>query len=169
MMQALNQPTGNLYTKTCRVDLFSAACGLVVGSDPDFLRNTHVAGVHNRRLLWVTDSNILALAASYYTGGLITWTSGNNVNAQIEVQMHTLLEDDSAAYLSLWESMPYDIAIGDQFSIRVGCDKTIATCKAKFDNVVNFRGFPRMPGQDALVTYPGSQDVFDGGSWYSNT
>ncbi len=33
-------------------------------------------------------------------------------------------------------------------TVSAGCDKRFATCRAKFDNVVNFRGFPHMPGND---------------------
>ena len=35
--------------------------------------------------------------------------------------------------------------------MTAGCDKRIATCRAVFNNVPNFRGFPRMPGNDVLV------------------
>jgi hypothetical protein len=45
------------------------------------------------------------------------------------------------------------IAIGDTFVIRAGCDKRLETCRAKFTNVVNFRGFPHIPGQDAVIRY----------------
>ena len=44
--------------------------------------------------------------------------------------------------------------LGEQSYI---CDKSIATCSAKFANVANFRGFPNIPGQDAVLRYA-SQD-----------
>ena len=47
--------------------------------------------------------------------------------------------------------------MGDGFIARAGCDKRIATCSAKFANVANFRGFPSIPGQDAVLRYA-SQD-----------
>ncbi len=43
---------------------------------------------------------------------------------------------------------------GDVFTIRPGCDKTFATCQAKLDNAVNFRGFPHVPGTDQVLSYP---------------
>lgn len=45
------------------------------------------------------------------------------------------------------------IAGGDTFIVRAGCDKRIATCGAKFANVASFRGFPHIPGQDAVLRY----------------
>ena len=46
---------------------------------------------------------------------------------------------------------------GQAFTITAGCDKHLDTCKAKFANVVNFRGFPHMPGNDFVtaVARPG--------------
>ena len=45
------------------------------------------------------------------------------------------------------------VTAGDDFTIRAGCDKRIETCGAKFANVANFRGFPHIPGQDAVLRY----------------
>jgi hypothetical protein len=36
------------------------------------------------------------------------------------------------------------------------CDKRFATCSATYDNAVNFRGFPHMPGPDAVLAGPGA-------------
>ena len=46
------------------------------------------------------------------------------------------------------------IAAGDTFAVTAGCDKQFATCRAKFANAVNFRGFPHMPGNDFVAAYP---------------
>jgi uncharacterized phage protein (TIGR02218 family) len=37
------------------------------------------------------------------------------------------------------------------FTVTAGCDKTHHTCRAKFANIINFRGFPHMPGNDFLT------------------
>ena len=50
-----------------------------------------------------------------------------------------------------------------RFRHCAGCDKTFATCKAKFDNALNFRGFPHLPGNDAAYAYVVDGGVFDGG------
>ena len=48
--------------------------------------------------------------------------------------------------LELWQAMAEEVAVGDAFTVTAGCDKHFKTCKAKFDNGVNFRGFPHVPG-----------------------
>ena len=44
------------------------------------------------------------------------------------------------------------------------CDKRYRTCLDTFANVVNFRGFPDLPGEDFVTVYPRSGDVMDGGA-----
>jgi len=60
---------------------------------------------------------------------------------------------DGVAILTLLEAPVRVIAEGDGFSIRAGCDKRMETCGAKFANTLNFRGFPHIPGQDAVLRY----------------
>ncbi|HLL58748.1 MAG TPA: phage BR0599 family protein, partial [Allosphingosinicella sp.] len=47
-------------------------------------------------------------------------------------------------------------AIGDLVEISEGCDKSFATCTARFANGANFRGEPHLPGMDLLTRYPGA-------------
>ena len=51
---------------------------------------------------------------------------------------------------------------GDTFDITAGCDKSFATCKAKFANALNFRGFPHLPGNDSAYAYVNQDGEFDG-------
>ena len=44
-----------------------------------------------------------------------------------------------------------------------GCDKRAETCRAKFDNFLNFRGFPHIPGDDWVTAYPKDGANHDGG------
>jgi uncharacterized phage protein (TIGR02218 family) len=55
--------------------------------------------------------------------------------------------------LTLLEAPVRALAGGDAFTIRAGCDKRIETCGAKFANTDSFRGFPHIPGQDAVLRY----------------
>lgn len=46
----------------------------------------------------------------------------------------------------------------------LGCDKAFATCRGRFSNTLNFRGFPYMIGNDVLQASPASESVRDGSS-----
>ncbi len=67
------------------------------------------------------------------------------------------------ATLDLWEPMPAPIVTGDAFQVVAGCDKSLASCRDKFANVVNFRGFPDLPGNDYAVAYAVQGADNDGG------
>lgn len=60
---------------------------------------------------------------------------------------------DGVAILTLLEAPALPIMATDAFMVRAGCDKRSATCGAKFANVASFRGFPHIPGQDAVLRY----------------
>jgi uncharacterized phage protein (TIGR02218 family) len=74
----------------------------------------------------------------------------------------------AAGTLELWQAMSEPIAPGDAFTVTAGCDKQFATCGAKFANTINFRGFPYMPGNDAVLATPSATQPLDGGSRYGH-
>ena len=45
-----------------------------------------------------------------------------------------------------------------------GCDKRSSTCSERFNNLLNFRGFPDIPGEDFLTVYPAKGERHDGKS-----
>ncbi|HUH77035.1 MAG TPA: phage BR0599 family protein, partial [Devosia sp.] len=54
------------------------------------------------------------------------------------------------------------VAVGDTLRVTAGCDRRFASCKAKFGNAVNFRGFPHIPGSDYVLRHPRHGDALDG-------
>jgi uncharacterized phage protein (TIGR02218 family) len=57
-----------------------------------------------------------------------------------------------------------DVAPGTRVRIEAGCDKQAATCRAKFGNFANYRGFPHVPGDDWPLAYPAAGGAHDGSS-----
>lgn len=84
-------------------------------------------------------------AQGYFTYGLVTWLTGANAGYRMDVRQF------SPGVVTLALPMTYPIAVGDTYSIVAGCDKTAATCKARYANLVNFRGEPFIPGTDAVL------------------
>ena len=66
--------------------------------------------------------------------------------------------------IEVWQPLDLRVAPGDVIRLDPGCDKREATCRDKFGNFLNFRGFPHIPGEDWLISYPVSAGVNDGGS-----
>ena len=101
-------------------------------------------------------------ADGVFIGGKLTWTGGGNAGLSVEIKEHRLASGH--ARLVLWQAMPEAISAGDTFTIAAGCDKRFTTCRDRFDNVVNFRGFPHIPGNDFVVASADAGASNDGGS-----
>ncbi len=103
----------------------------------------------DRRSFTATISDARAVDG-WFNGGVIVWETGDNVGAAMEVKDWI----NSGGALTLFLGMPYEIQSGDAFRIYPGCDKRSATCIAKFNNIINFRGEPHVPGNDQFLQYP---------------
>lgn len=153
----LQQENGRLYQYRCDADLGDGRCGVSL-SAPGFTAYGTVNSVVSKRQF--AAAGLGAYSAGWFAQGLVTWTAGNNVGRAMEVKLHQA--SAGSVMLELWQPMASDIVDGDAFAVTVGCDKQIETCRSKFSNTINFRGFPHMPGNDALISYPSSDDTFSG-------
>jgi len=70
---------------------------------------------------------------------------------------------DEAREIELWEALRLPLAPGDVIRLDAGCDKRDESCRLKFNNFMNFRGFPHVPGEDWMMSYPAGSDLNDGG------
>ena len=142
---ALKQQVGRTYLPTCDANLGDPRCKVDLGP---FTVTGTVTSVTDRRQF--IDSG-RGEAAAYFTAGKLTWTSGANAGLSIEVTQFS-----AGGEFQLFRPMPYDIAAGDTFSVYAGCQKRFQEdCISKFNNAINFRGFPDIPGQDAVTKFGG--------------
>jgi uncharacterized phage protein (TIGR02218 family) len=142
----LQQPKGRLLQLTCDADLGDARCTIDLSSPTYRGTGTIVTASSSRRFI-VTGLD--AFDNGFFSRGLFAFTSGASAGLKIEVKSHLKLA--SAVMIELWADAEGPPAAGDAFAVTAGCDKRIETCKARFANVVNFRGFPSMPGNQFLT------------------
>lgn len=146
LAENLQQTIGELYQPSCRAILGDSECKKVLTS---FTFTGTVTTVTSGLIF---TSNALTQAAGYFTGGQISWTSGNNNGLKMEVK------EFANKQVVLAQAMPYAIQVGNSFQIIAGCDKTHQTCISKFNNIINFRGEPFVPGTDAISKTAGTMD-----------
>jgi uncharacterized phage protein (TIGR02218 family) len=103
-----------------------------------------------------------AREAGFFDHGLLRWSSGANVGLVAQVAEHRVGEARHG--LTLRRDAAAPVAPGDRFELETGCDKSLATCRDKFSNLLNFRGFPHMPGDSWLLATAAEGEVHDGGS-----
>ena len=161
MAHHLNQPQGRLYQYGCDTDLGSVRCGVDLNlpayKGAGAVLSLPVAADNRRHF---TASGLAAYANGWFTRGHVRWLTGANAGLSMEVKEHVLQGTDVT--VELWQAMPKIITAGDTFSITAGCDKQFTSCKTKFSNAVNFRGFHLMPGNDWIQSHPRSGDGNDG-------
>lgn len=147
----LKMSVGRVYGRTCDVWAFGdercAAEGGGVTGEAAWTNSGTVTAINTPRRDFNTT---LTQTTNWYKRGYVKFTSGLNNGLTMEVNKSY----GTAGRIVLWLPMPYDIAVGDTFNVVAGCDRLFSTCRDKFNNVINFRGFPWIPGTDKTLRTP---------------
>ena len=134
------------HTRRCTADLGDSKCQVDTGA---ISQTGTVVTVTDRRTFTASG---LSGADDLFNHGLLTWTAGSNTNFPMEVKRWV----SGTSTIDLFLPEPHNIAVGDTFTVYPGCDKNLSTCRDVFNNVINFQGFPFMPGRDQVAAYPDS-------------
>lgn len=138
-MKDLEQNIGEVFTANCRHTLYSVDTPGLIGfcgvNPASFTDSGHIIAVVKNR--WKFQINVVK-DAGFYSGGKVTFTSGPNNGLSFSVKNH------EGQNVELYLPTSFPISVNDTFTISAGCDKTISTCKSKFNNIVNFGGFPHI-------------------------
>jgi uncharacterized phage protein (TIGR02218 family) len=141
LMQKYSNIIGEITTVTCRAEFCDNRCTLDINS---FTFAGSVTSVTNNRIF--TDSSRTE-DTGFFEYGKIDFLTGNNAGLSMEVKAFTF-----GGLIELALAMPYEIQTGDTFNIIAGCSKTVDSCKS-YNNIINFRGEPHVPGQDKAFIY----------------
>jgi uncharacterized phage protein (TIGR02218 family) len=150
----LERPVGRVYSRTCDADVGDARCGVDL-DDPAF--RGEGAAIEPLGAERVRVSGLAGFDDGWFAGGALAWTTGANAGAVARVVRHAGDEIELAA------AQRFAVEAGNAFIVTAGCDKTFGSCGAKFSNRDNFRGFPHMPGPDAVLAGPASDRANTGG------
>ena len=156
-MAALDRPNGRLIGRSCDAELGDARCGVSL-SNQAYGATGVVQGMRADGSISVT--GLGGYAPAWFCEGMLEWTSGANAG------LSDVVADDRVAagvrQLVLRGDVSGRTMEGDTFKIAAGCDKLFATCREKFNNALNFRGFPHLPGNDAAYNYATDDGAHDG-------
>lgn len=149
----LNQPQGRVYGRRCDAALGDARCGVNLTA---WRGEGAVVAVKDASRILV--SGLGGFASGFFRQGTLTFSGG----AMVDVETHER-KADGTAELTLWLPLEEPVSVGEAFSVTAGCDKTFSTCRARFANHLNFRGFPHVPGADFAYSYADGERLHDGG------
>jgi len=137
LVDALNQTVGKTYIAACQkkfggqeyagcmIDLAQLA---VSGTITEVFSATEFA------------ANINPGPSDYLTGGTVRFWGANYYEYPIEIS-----RDAGFGHFYVFEPPPFPVVVGDDVDIVPGCRKRLSDCRDKWNNVVNFGGFPNVP------------------------
>jgi uncharacterized phage protein (TIGR02218 family) len=83
----------------------------------------------------------------YFDWGEIEFTSGNLLGLKQTIARYVA----ATKVLSMFAPFPEVPNVDSSIKLWPGCHKTVADCRDKFNNLLNFRGFPYMPAFEETV------------------
>lgn len=135
----INRSNAEATTPMCRARLGDARCKV-----PMALRtiSTTITAVASQR-----EFTVLAVSAiNYLQYGICEFTSGPNIGRKIEIKAQL-----TGTGIELYLPMPFAVSVGDVVNLTAGCNLLLSTCHDQYNNVVNFRGEPYLPGADSMT------------------
>lgn len=146
---ALDVEIGRVFARRCDAELGDARCGASL-TIPGRAATGAVTAVGDG---WVAASGLGALTLAHLVGGVARLESGAAVGLSRRI-LSAAPTGGSDVRLMLADGFTPAPAPGDELRASVGCDKSWETCVASFSNGARFRGFPHMPGNDAIQRGP---------------
>lgn len=151
---ALDRQRGRLYRRRCDAVLGDARCKADLAGGGRTRAGFVVEGAGRM----VRIGGVGDVEGSQFAGGLLTLENG----ASREVSGVSQGVEDGEVRVSLLEPFAVKPEAGAAVTLVVGCDKSFQTCRARFSNHLNFRGFPHIPGSDAALGVAKQGDLHDG-------
>ncbi len=159
LSEPLGQPGGRIYHAACSAVLGDSACRFDLNA-PGYFAETQVVALRDG--VEISFDALESVGPGWFAAGRLQVLSG-----AAEGLVGHIRDDRMRAglrVLTLWDSLRAPLAPGDHVRLEVGCDKQAATCRLKFDNMLNFQGFPHIPGEDWMTAYPRADQPNAGGA-----
>ncbi|TQS72649.1 DUF2163 domain-containing protein [Rhodobacteraceae bacterium] len=160
LSEAFGDAVGRVYHPQCSAVLGDACCGF------DTTQNGYTVDLavqrveDNLRFVW---TDVDGFEDRWFERGRLQVLSGEAAGLNGHIKRDRV-SGGGLREVELWQSIRADLHTGDRVRLFAGCDKRAETCRLKFDNFLNFRGFPHLPGEDWLLSYPDATGSHDGGS-----
>lgn len=159
LSELMNRKLGRSFVPSCDRVLGDSACGFDLTKQGYFVDASIESLVGNRT---VFVSGINGFAENWFGHGRIDWVTGLNVGTASAIKQDR--NENGMRRIELWQEARRNIQPGDTIRMVAGCDKSFGCCRDKFQNSIEFRGFPQMPGEDFVSAYPVAGQGNNGGS-----
>lgn len=148
LSEALNRPQGRVFHARCSAMLGDGQCRFDLSREGYAAEAVVAAVSEGGARLGLSGAD--AHAAGWFEHGRVEFLDGPAAGLTGVVKIDRVLPED-AREIELWAAPGAAPRAGDRLRLVAGCDKQAATCRGKFLNFLNFRGFPELPPEDWLL------------------
>ncbi|MEQ8366998.1 MAG: DUF2163 domain-containing protein [Roseicyclus sp.] len=159
LAEAMNVPTGRVYQRNCSAVLGDGACRFDLET-VGYVTEAVIADIDDARVLWF--DGIDPFEPRWFERGRMDVLDGAAQGLTGAIKIDRV--EDARRRVELWDRLRAEVRRGDRVRLTAGCDKRMETCRLKFANLLNFRGFPDIPGDDWVVAHPSRVSARSGGS-----
>ncbi|GLQ26333.1 DUF2163 domain-containing protein [Sulfitobacter pacificus] len=159
LTEALNRTLGRVYQKPCTAVLGDKQCRFDLGLPGYTLTIAVDVEEGGRRFIW---DGLPGFDEQFFIRGRLDVVDGP-AQGLFGLIKHDRVKGKKRI-IDLWEPIKGDVSRGTQVKLIAGCNKQFETCRLKFNNVLNFQGFPDLPGEDWVIAVPKSSGTNTGGS-----
>lgn len=149
LTEALNRPMGRVIQAGCDAALGDARCGFDMTS-AGYVASYTLRGLRDGTVLEFDETG--GFEAGWFERGACRVLDGASAGLKGWIKSDRIL--GAVRVVELWHEFGAPLLAGDRISLSAGCDKRGVTCRLKFDNFLNFRGFPDVPSADWLTANP---------------
>ncbi|MEL6919875.1 MAG: DUF2163 domain-containing protein, partial [Pseudomonadota bacterium] len=159
LTEALNRPQGRIYQKPCTAVLGDGSCRFDL-STPGYVHLGPADRIVDGRVFEWDDLN--DFEPGWFMRGRLDVVSGAASGLWGMIKRDVF--DGTVRRVELWEPVRGLVEASDELRLVAGCDKRFDTCRFKFNNLLNFQGFPDLPSDDWMMAYPTTGGTNSGGS-----
>jgi uncharacterized phage protein (TIGR02218 family) len=140
-----NQTVGRLLTPYCEGD--HATCCVQIAPETA----TTITSAADAMTFDIADT----LDPADHVNGRLWFTTGD-LAGTLPVEIFSIVGNTVTLFAPLADTP----GVGDALTVKEGCDRTRTMCATRFNNVIEFRGFPEIPGTDQITrpAIPGEGD-----------
>lgn len=158
LAERMNVPTGRVYQRTCQAVLGDADCAFDLDM-PGYVTDAVVTTTTGRAF---TFEGLTTFEPRWFERGRLRVLTGAAAGLTGAIKLDRISNGTRA--VELWDHLREEIRAGDGVRLTAGCDKRMETCRLKFSNLLNFQGFPDIPGEDWQIAHPTRLLSRNGGS-----
>ena len=147
--EALNQMRGRRIQAGCDAVLGDSRCGFDL-AQPGYGTRATILALREGRILALDLAD--GFAPGWFQYGPLRFLDGAAAGLAGTVKADRI--EAGGRTIELWQEPGVTPAPGDQVHLAAGCNRLAATCREKFRNFQRFRGFPHVPGEDWITTFP---------------